>query len=197
MSVKTKGWWKSMLAVVAAGGLSSGAANADITLNLTNETLEGFLFLPFLGDGEFAQGTLTAVSANATLDASTGNTYADDLCIYVDPLPLSTGGLLQVGGFSNLEATQRYSWPNGASSAPGTTVIGTVNLVTPLDFTGTAADATIWLGNGYNEAGGTSGTWTGSVTLVGITAVPEPTTTGLLLAGAALSAGSYYRRRRS
>jgi len=195
MSVKTKRWWKSMLAVVAAGGLSSGAAHADITLPFTNQTWSGFSFTSFLAE-QPVQGTLTAVSVNATLTASTSFTYADDLCIYVDPEPLSTGGLLQVGGFSNLSAAQRYSWPNGGSSAPGTTVIGTVTLVTPLDFTGTAADPTIWLGNGYGGTG-TSGTWTGSVTLVGINAVPEPTTTGLLLAGAALSAGGYYRRRRS
>lgn len=76
-------------------------------------------------------GSLTAASVNATLNASTSFTYADDLCIYVDALPLSTGGLLQVGGFSNLSAQKRFSWPNGGSSAPGTTVSGTVTLTEP------------------------------------------------------------------
>jgi MYXO-CTERM domain-containing protein len=113
-------------------------------------------------------------------------TYADDLCVYVDVAPLSTAGFLQVGGFSNLSAAQRYSWPNGGSSAPGTTVIGTVNLTTALAFTGNAAvDGTIWLGNGYG-ASGTSGTWTGSITLIGVDAVPAPGAIALLgLAGLA------------
>jgi hypothetical protein len=61
-------------------------------------------------------------------------------------------------------------------------------------FTGTAADASIWLGNGYGAAG-TSGTWTGSITLVGINAVPEPTSAGLLIAGSALAVAGLRRRR--
>lgn len=194
MSIKTKRWWKNMLAVVTAGSLSAGSASADITFEFTDETWTGVSFQDFLSEGQEAQGTLTAVSVNATLNASVALTYANDLCIYVDDEPLSTGGLLQVGGWSDLEASERLSWPNGDSSAPGTVVSGTVTLTTPLTFAGTAADPTIWLGNGYG-AQGTSGTWTGSVTLVGLTAVPEPTSTGLLLAGMAVAAGGYYRRR--
>ena len=91
-----------------------------------------------------------------------------------------------IGGFSNLGAAQRYTWANGGSSAPGTTVTGTVNLTTALAFTNNAAvDGTIWLGNGYGAAG-TSGTWTGSITLIGVNAVPAPGAIALLgLAGLA------------
>jgi len=180
---------------LAAGTLAAvvaSAASADITVTLTNQTFTGFNFLQAIDYANLnVVGTLTAVSVNATLEASTSFTYADDLCVYVDILPLSTGGFLQVGGFSNLNAAQRYSWPNGGSSAPGTTVSGTVTLNSALAFTGNATvDGTIWIGNGYG-ASGTSGTWSGTITLIGVDAVPAPGALALLgLAGLAA------RRRR-
>jgi hypothetical protein len=186
-------WWKKALVFAGVSGLAAGTANADITFNFTNETWTGFEFsqiAPFLGP---VIGTLTGVSVNATLNASIDYTYANDLTIYVDQLPLSAGGLLQVGGYSNLGATQRLSWATGNSSAIGTTVIDS-KTVNPITFTGTASDPAIWLGNGYGAAG-TSGTWTGSITLIGINAVPEPTSAGLLLAGSALAAAGIRRRR--
>jgi hypothetical protein len=205
-------WWKNALALAGVSGLAAGTANADITYTLTNQTFTGGQFLnlqAFLG--QEVTGTLTAVSVDATLNASTNYTYADDLCVYVDPLPLGTGGLLQVGGFSNLGAAQRAYWANGGSSLPGTTVIDTrsagnpgigpppTNLpgtwTTPLTFAGTVADARIWIGNGYAIGASTSGTWTGTITLVGVNAVPEPTSAGLLLAGSALAAAGIRRRR--
>jgi hypothetical protein len=172
----------------------AATASADVTYTFTDATWTGFNFTQLFGadSGSFVSGTLTGVSVNATLSASTSFTYADDLCIYVDVLPLSGGGLLQVGGFNSLSASQRYFWPNGGSSAPGTTVSGTVNLTTALSFSGTAADAAIWLGNGYG-ATGTSGTWSGSITLIGVNAIPAPGALALL--GAVGLVGS--RRRRA
>jgi hypothetical protein len=150
---------------VAAAALVS-AASADVNVTFTNQTWTGFNFSDLSAAYGGFSGTLTGVSVNATLNASASFTYADDLCVYVDVQPLSTGGFLQIGGFSNLGAAQRYTWPNGASSAPGTTVIGTVNLTTALAFT--------------------SGTWTGSITLIGVNAVPAPGAIALLgLAGLA------------
>ena len=157
---------------VAALLLCGSAAQADITIHFTNRTFTGFNFVSLeqLGFNLFITGTLTGASINATLNASTAYTYADDLCVYVDVEPLSTGGKLQIGGFSHLGATQRYVWPNGGASPPGTTSIGTVNLTTALVFTGDKAiDGTVWIGNGYGAAG-TSGTWTGTITLHGIDA---------------------------
>jgi hypothetical protein len=172
----------------------AATASADVTYSFTNSTWTGFNFTQLFGptSGGFVSGSLTGVSINATLTASTSFTYANDLTIYVSNEPLATGGLLQVGGFSNLGAAERKSWSNGGSSAPGTTVIGTVNLTNPLTFTGTSADAAIWLGNGYGGAG-TSGTWTGSITLIGVNVIPAPGALALL--GAAGLVGS--RRRRS
>lgn len=177
---------------VAAAALVS-AASADVTYSFTNQTWTGFNFSQLFGDQalQYVQGTLTGVSVNATLNASTAYTYADDLCIYVDFGTLSLGGLLQVGGFSNLSATQRLFWTNGGSSAPGT-VVNSSRTVNPIVFNGNSTDANIWLGNGYGAAG-TSGTWTGSITLVGVNVIPAPGALALL-GVAGVAAG---RRRRA
>jgi MYXO-CTERM domain-containing protein len=178
----------SMAAVIAS------AASADITITLTNQTFAGFSFNTFVDyTTTNIVGTLTGASINVTLNASTNFTYADDLCVYVDVFPLGFDGLLQIGGFSDLNAADRYSWPNGGSGAPGTTSIGTVSLASNLTFTGNAGvDGTVWIGNGYG-AGGTSGTWTGTVTLHGVDAVPVPAPGAMALLGVA---GLAARRRR-
>lgn len=174
---------------IAAAALVSGAS-ADVTVSFVDQTWTGFNFSDLTAAYGGFSGTLTGVSVNATLTASTAYTYADDLCVYVDAAPLSTGGLLQVGGYSNLSAAQRLSWANGGSSAPGTTVIDSKS-VNAIVFSGSASDPIIWLGNGYG-ASGTSGTWTGSITLIGVNAVPAPGALALL--GVAGFAG---RRRRA
>ena len=158
--------------VIAVTFGACACARSDITFILANQTFTGFNFSQFVDYTQFnIVGTLTGASINVTLDASVAYTYADDLCVYVDIEPLSTAGFLQLGGFSNLSAAQRYSWPNGGSNAPGTTSIGTVNFTTALTFTGDKAiDGTVWIGNGYGAAG-TSGTWSGTVTLHGVEAV--------------------------
>ena len=118
----------------------------------------------------------------------------------MDVAPLSPGGFLQLGGSSDLSAAQRYNWPNGNIDTFGTPVTGTVNFTTALTFTGDrSVDWTIWVGNGYG-ASGTSGTWTGTLTLHGInstplgaTPVPEVSTLG---AGGLLGAGAFWALRR-
>jgi hypothetical protein len=179
---------------IAAASLVS-AASADITVTLTNQTFTGFNFSQFVDYTQYnIVGSLTGAAINVTLDASVAYTYADDLCVYVDVEPLSTGGRVQIGGFSNLSASQRYSWPNGGSSAPGTTSIGSVSLTSALSFTGDkAVDGTVWIGNGYG-ASGTSGTWSGTVTLFGVNAVAIPAPGALALLGLA---GFASRRRRA
>lgn len=164
-----------LLASISAGHTAHAAS---ITYTFTNQIWTGFNFNEAYTPGS-VKGSLTAVTVNATLNASTNYTYADDLAVYVAGSPLALGGALQVGGFSNLNATQRLSWANGASNAPGTPVTGTVTLQTPFLFNPTTNQAmSIWIGNGYGAAG-TSGTWTGSITLegleinTGVAAVPE------------------------
>lgn len=174
---------------IAAASLVS-FASADVTVTFTNQTWTGFNFTDLTAVYGGFSGTLTGVSVNATLNASTNYTYADDLCVYVDAAPLSTGGLLQVGGFSNLGAAQKLTWANGGASAPGTTVIDAKS-VNAIVFSGSPTDPIIWLGNGYG-ASGTSGTWTGSITLIGVDAVPAPGALALLGV-----AGFAARRRRA
>ena len=164
---------------IAAAALVS-AASADVTFTFTGQTWTGFNFTEAYAAGTLT-GTLTGATVNATLNASTSNTYADDLCIYVAGTPLALGGMLQCGGFSNLNATQRYSWANGGSSTPGTTVSGTRNFTTGINMVANPTKS-IWIGNGYGAAGNV-GTWTGTITLLGVD-VPAPGAVALLgLAG--------------
>ena len=163
-------------------------ATADVTYSFTNQTWTGFNFTEAYVAGGLT-GTMTGASINATLNASVSFTYADDLAVYIAGTPLALGGALQCGGYSNMQAAQRYYWPNGASSAPGTTSIGTVTFTTGVNMTGSTNS--VWIGNGYGVAG-TSGTFTGSITLIGVNAVPAPGAIALLGL-----AGLVGRRRRS
>ncbi len=163
-------------------------ATADVTYSFTNQTWTGFNFTEASTAGGLS-GTLTGATVNATLNASASYTYADDLTVYVAGSPLDFGGALQCGGSSNLNAAQSYGWANGASNAPGTPVTGTVNFTTGLNMTGSTNS--VWIGNGYGDPG-TSGTWTGSITLLGVSAVPAPG--AIALVGLA---GLVGRRRRS
>lgn len=170
----------------------ASVASADVTYTFTNQTWTGFNFNEAFGAGTLT-GSITAVKANATLNASVDYTYADDLCIYVAYNPLATGGLLQAGGFSNLYATQRLSWANGGSSAPGTVVSSTRLLTTAINMAANPK-AIVWVGNGYGY-GGTSGTWTGTITLVGVELAPVPAPGAVALLGLAGAIGG--RRRRA
>ena len=178
---------RCMLVTGAAVAALTSAASADVVLNFTNFSATGFQFSQIVAPGSLT-GMLTGVSVNATLLSSSAFTYADDLCVYVDVLPLSTLCMVQVGGYSDLGALQRYSWPNGASDAVGTVVSGAAMFTTAIDMS--TPNIAIWLGNGYGAAG-TAGSWTGSITLHGVEAVPGPGALALLML-----AGFTARRRR-
>lgn len=170
------------------GSFSSSVTATGLTYSFTGITFAGFFFSQLTGLGaDTVYGSLTSVSVDATLDASGYYTWASDLTIYVTPGALAANGLLQVGGYSDTGATEQHSWANGNDSAPGTTVIDTVALNTPITFAGSASDPRIWLGNGYYS--GDASTWTGSITLTGLSLtplpVPEPASWALFAAGAA------------
>ena len=172
---------KTLIASGIAAVALVSSASADVTFTFTNQVWTGFNFTEAYAAGSLT-GTLTGATVNATLNASTNYTYADDLCIYVAPSPLALGGLLQCGGFSTLNAGQRYSWANGASNAPGTPVSGTVNFTTGINMAANPTQS-IWIGNGQ-DASFAYGTWTGTITLLGVSAVPAPGAVALLgLAG--------------
>ena len=170
----------------------ASVASADVTYTFVNQTWTGFNFNAAFGAGTLT-GSITAVKANATLDAQTNQTYADDLCIYVASNPNygTGGGLLQVGGVDDFLATQKYSWTNGGSSAPGTVVFSTRFLNTAISMAANP-NAIVYVGNGY---GAGSGTWTGTITLVGVELAPVPAPGAVALLGLAGAIGG--RRRRA
>ena len=174
---------------VAAGSAAvgiSGTASADVVINLVNQTYGAFEFALVAPAGGLT-GVLTGATINVTLDQSTAYTYADDLCVYLDSGDLGPNGALQIGGYSSLFASQRYFWPTGNSNGLGTVSAGTVKLNSPIDMNG--SDLNVWIGNGYSFPG-SSGTWTGTVTLHGVN-VPAPGAIALLGFG-----GLTARRRR-
>ncbi|MEB3331858.1 MAG: hypothetical protein VKI83_05145 [Synechococcaceae cyanobacterium] len=188
------------IGIAATGSivLDAGHSNAFIyTEQLVNTTFTGFNFKNLSLDPNTIAGPgaiLRKVSVNATLNASTAYTYANDLAFYIDPVPLTTNGRLQVGGFSNLSATTRLVWPSGGSSAIGTVVTGSFSESSWISsgsidlydyFLPTSG---IWIGNGYG-AGGTSGTWTGTLSIEydPVYAQAAPVPAPLPLAGAAAS----------
>jgi len=157
--------------------LCYGVVTSQVVVNIPGPvTFEAFNFNDILPSSNLT-GTLTSVQIQGTLTNSVSFTYANDLTIYVTPNNvLAPNGLLQVGGFSNLNAAERRNWgcePACDSPAAGTVVSGTVTLNTPINFTG--QPFRVWIGNGYGSTG-TSGTFTNiTVTLTGVTEVPIPT----------------------
>ncbi len=140
--------------------LSNFLSNAQINISGSGFTSTGASFNLFYTDSEVT-GTLTSIDIDATLAASTSDTYANDLMIYVTATSdINSAGILQAGGFSNFGAAEKITWTTGGSAVIGTQVMESQSLVTPLDF---SANPTynIWLGNGYADANPptTSGTW--------------------------------------
>lgn len=170
----------------------ASVASADVTYTFVNQTWGGFSFSTAFAAGTLT-GSITSVEANATLNASVNYTYGDDLCIYVAYSP-SSGGIMQAGGYSSLSATNRYYWDNGGSSTPGTVVNDTIPMAYgPINM---SADPNlrVYVGNAYGAVG-TSGTWTGTITLVGVNLAPVPAPGAVALLGLAGVIGG--RRRRA
>ncbi|MFM8817537.1 MAG: thrombospondin type 3 repeat-containing protein [Phycisphaerales bacterium] len=159
----------------AVSALATAAASADVTVSLGQLQAPGMHFLRIAAPGELV-GTLTGVTVSAVISVSVSKTYAQDLTVYVDALPLDGAGQLQVGGFTPLAETATHlMWPSGDDFRWGTPVSGTVALPAPLALGGTPL--AVFVGNGYGTPWA-SGTWTGSVTLHGVTRAIDLDTDG-------------------
>jgi hypothetical protein len=171
-------WMRQIWLSLAFGSMSAvfcmpayaGIFSEVVTFN--SKSIAGNEFIAWLPQGSLpSDAVLLTVSVNATLNASVQDTFANDLTIYVDRLPLfGSGGRLQVGGTSNLQAANRLFWANGNSADPGTTVIDTKDIT---NFNIAIGDAQVWYGNGFGM-NGTSGEFSGSLSLTYFSSVPEP-----------------------
>ncbi len=182
-------------ATVLASGLSAAIAknaHADVTVNFNRLSIGAFEYvdLTTLYSGFAATGSLTGVRACLTLNDSAGLVDCNEFSVYIDVPPLSVGGLLQIGQYSNLAAAQRYFWQTGGSSLAGTTMDETVTMTSaiyvPADDL-TTPGPHIYFGCNNINAGGI---WSGSITFFGLDGydggdpcVPAPGTIAVLALG--------------
>ena len=181
---------KLFLSGFATVALISSAASADVTISFTGLTLAGYQFAEAITPGQIA-GTLTGATINVEMTNSFWFTKANDLTLYMDIAPVSTGGLLQIGGAVNTGAAERHSWPTGGGLF-STTSTGRVDLNNAIDLAN-HPDMSFWIGNG-RESYIASGTWTGSIVLHGVNLVGVPSPGALALLAVS---GIVARRRRA
>lgn len=161
-------------ALAVAVGLAAGSAQALTTTATFNLGTEGngtaISDLAVLSPAWISAGTLPAgsilrsVSINARLDTEGGgDTYANDLFVYLDPgAPPSGGEILQVGGFDALGSpTTVVTWANGGNGSLGTTCVDMK--IAGIDFPNTIDlnNTGVFLGS----RGLAAASWSGSVTV--------------------------------
>lgn len=181
---------KLFLSGFATVALISSAASADVTISFVGLTLAGYQFAEAIAPGVIA-GTLTGATINVEMTNSFWFTRANDLTLYMDIAPLSTGGLLQIGGELNAGAAERRAWPTGGGLF-STTSTGRVDLDNAIDLA-SHPTMSFWIGNG-RASYIASGTWTGSIVLHGVNLVGVPSPGAIALLAVS---GIVARRRRA
>ena len=191
--------------VVACSTLAA-VASADVTFTLNQST---FLCGQFFAATDYSTatgftGTLTGADINVTLNDSFGSvplTWSSDLTVRVTSTPTysTTDPLvLNLGTTSGHTTDSKWNWnANGGSSSstPGTTCFGPSMFVYGPESINLTANPgyALWIGNGWEGGPASGATWTGTITLRGVDAVPAPGALALL--GAAGLVGA--RRRRA
>lgn len=166
-----------------ASAVLASAATAEIDLVFENFQAAGTQFS--MTDMNALAGSLDSANGDFIMNFGENFTWADDLTVLIANEDLSELHV-QIGGFSDFGAANRFVWPTGASGDPGTAGGGLVE-TGGIDVSGYF----LWIGNGY--ASGGTGDWSGSITLGGsLVHVPAPGALALL--GMAGLAG---RRRRA
>jgi|SaaInl4_150m_RNA_FD_contig_41_98112_length_621_multi_5_in_0_out_0_1 hypothetical protein len=161
-----------LLALLVAGSAFAGKVDSNGTLKL-NAPMEmnreatltfdalaasGFVFSLYSEDD--LAGNITGAFGDFVMnEAGVDWNYCDDFTVIVATLDLSEV-ILQVGGWDDTGAANRFGWPEGGSSDPGPGG-GLVEFGLDIDVTGYY----LFLGNGY--ASGGENTWTGTITLYG------------------------------
>ena len=173
----------TLLGVAAAASLAA-VASADLNMTLDGFTAAGAQFGMYQSYALDADhGFLESVNGDFMLDADGENwTWCDDLCVLIANEDLSDLHV-QIGGYSDFGATNRFTWEFGSSGDAGTAGGGNID-VGGIDCTGYY----VWIGNGYSSGG--AGTWSGGIDLIGT--IPAPGALALLGLG-----GLVARRRRA
>ena len=190
--------------VVACSTLAA-VASADVTFTLDQST---FLCGQFFAATDYSTatgftGTLTGAYIDVILNESFGGgfgTWSSDLTVRVTSTPTysTTDPLvLNLGTTSGTSTVSKWNWnSNGgsSSSSPGTTCFGPSLFVYGSESIDLTANPgyTLWIGNGFSSLPTSGATWTGTITLRGVNAVPAPGALALLGVGSLLRSG---RRR--
>lgn len=137
----------------------------SIVFPLNNTFFDAIEFVPWTALGALPAGALLqSISVNAILTQAVGNTYASDLTFYMGAIApdfddfTPGGGVLQVGGDSNLGTPNRLFWDNGYNNVIGTPVTGFINL-SYLNLV--LSNSNPFVGCGWQQGGA----WTGSITI--------------------------------
>jgi len=161
-----------LLALLVAGSAFAGKVDSNkapqlgTPMEMSREdviTFDGFAAAGFVFSlySEVAlEGALNGAFGDFVMNEEGVNwTYCDDFTVLVATADLSEV-LVQIGGWSDTGAANRFAWPEGGSTAAGPGG-GLVEFGMDIDVTGYY----IFLGNGYS--GGGENSWTGTVTLYG------------------------------
>ena len=164
----------------------ASVARGDIVFNferLTVSTTQPHYLVP--DAGSVLAGELSGVTIDVRLDAaSSPSAQARWLTLYVQR-PIA-GFHVQVGGWANQGAQQFYGWETGASSDPGTVLSERIDFSPAVIASQIASGGFNGISFGMPSAGGSpmSVTFTGSLTLHGVSYIPAPAAAPLLaLAG--------------
>jgi hypothetical protein len=170
--MKTRSTISKQLAafVVGATFAISAPASADVVLQIKGFQMGRLNFVQMVGARDLV-GELNSISVDATISGSVSQTYAQDLCVYLDVPPLNGGGELQVGGFTPISENGTHAmWPTGDFYSDDTPVSGTVVLAQPVQMS--KSELAIYVGNGYGTPR-SSAEWNGTITLHGVDWVPS------------------------